>query len=261
MKAKRIRTDRVVILVSILFVVSIFIAIAVMNSKTTGSTEPPVNGPVIVDEEVKKATDEPLMVVSEGTVSMEPSEEDEIQQFSDELATVEDWAVKTVMQEFFSGPAWDDLKPYYSNRLGRYVSRYEMYNLVLVTCSESGHEPLAGKTAVVSTILNRLEDTNGWFGDSIYDVIFQPGQFSSVEAGRFYWGYPYRTEWVYEEIPEEMLSEAKQAVYSALDGNDPTNGALYFFNPECTSYDELAMRDNIDGVITIGSHVFYKYWN
>lgn len=148
---------------------------------------------------------------------------------------------------------------FYSTRLNRYMSDYEMYLLTMICCSEAGFESYEGKVAVVATVLNRMESSI--FPDEIYDVIFQPYQFSSATNGVF---HNSTDELRYEDISSDMLNDAQKAVKAALNGEDPTTyvtgGALFFFNPDYCSEEENAMRAGISCTLRIGNHIFYREW-
>lgn len=81
--------------------------------------------------------------------------------------------------------------------------------------AEARGETLEGQIAVGAVVVNRVK--SDLFPDSIKEVIYQTGQFTPVEKG----GLPV--------IPQ---SSAVEAAERALAGEDPTQGALYFYNPD-----------------------------
>ena len=176
---------------------------------------------------------------------------------------------KKSMFEFYSMEEARNYDTYYSARLNRTLSKFEMYHLVRIAYSESGNQCLLGKVAVVSTILNRLEDTSGAFPEErIYDIIFSPGQFSSAQileencAGKYFSG---GMELLYSELDAGILEDCLTAVKRALDGEDPTSeigGALFFYNPDECSMEELDLRSAIpaDGIMVIEDHWFHREW-
>ena len=101
---------------------------------------------------------------------------------------------------------------------------------------EARGEPYEGKVAVASVVMNRVE--SGRFGNSIKEVIFQPGAFSATRDGQYYLQ------------PDDSSYEAAAA---ALNGWDPTDGAIYFWNPD-TATDEWVHTRTVSK--TIGNHVF-----
>jgi spore germination cell wall hydrolase CwlJ-like protein len=89
--------------------------------------------------------------------------------------------------------------------------------LVRVIHAEAGGEPLKGQVAVAAVLLNRIR--SGRFPKSISANVFRRGEFESVSNG-YIWSEP-------------TLS-AHKAARLALQGWDPTFGALYFYNPAKT---------------------------
>lgn len=101
---------------------------------------------------------------------------------------------------------------------------------------EARGEPYVGKVAVGAVILNRVEDKK--FPGSVHGVCFQPGAFDAVSDGQYYM---------------EPDAEAVKAAKAALNGWDPTYGALYYWNPATATSKWIWSRK----VITqIGKHVF-----
>jgi N-acetylmuramoyl-L-alanine amidase len=80
--------------------------------------------------------------------------------------------------------------------------------------SEARGEIFEGQVAVAAVILNRLEDQA--FPNTIAGVIFQPRAFTAVADGQF-WYTPNETSF--------------KAVEAALEGKDPSEGALFYYNP------------------------------
>lgn len=103
---------------------------------------------------------------------------------------------------------------------------------------EARGEPYQGQVAVGAVILNRVKSTN--FPNTIPGVIYQKGQFSCVTDGQF-------------DVEIEPNSSVYKAAQEAMNGSDPTNGALYFYNPNKTKSKWLF---SLKTTITIGEHVF-----
>lgn len=101
---------------------------------------------------------------------------------------------------------------------------------------ESRGEPYVGQVAVAAVILNRV--SNAAFPNTVSGVIFQPGAFTAVADGQIYL------------TPNET---AKKAVREALSGVDPTNGCIYYFNPETATSKWIWTRKQVK---TIGRHIF-----
>ncbi|MFK7693873.1 cell wall hydrolase [Paenibacillus sp. HJGM_3] len=102
--------------------------------------------------------------------------------------------------------------------------------------SEARGESFEGKVAIGAVVLNRVQ--SGAFPDSITEVIFQPGQFSAIKDGQ------------YNLTPDSSAYEAAKA---ALNGADPTNGALYYYNPKLATSSWSKKRPKI---IQIDQHIF-----
>ncbi|MBU0905629.1 MAG: spore cortex-lytic enzyme [Firmicutes bacterium] len=118
-------------------------------------------------------------------------------------------------------------------------SKYSERDLQLMANAVYGEargEPYEGQVAVAAVILNRIEDSE--FPNSISGVIFQPGAFTAVDDGQI-WLTP--------------NARAKEAVLDALNGWDPTENALYYFNPVTATSDWIWTRPQIK---TIGKHIF-----
>lgn len=104
--------------------------------------------------------------------------------------------------------------------------------------SEARGEPYTGQVAVAAVILNRIDDKN--FPNTISGIIFQPLAFSSVADGQF-WLQPNAT--------------ARQAAMDAINGWDPSGGAIYYFNPATATSAWIWNRPQIK---KIGNHIFCK---
>lgn len=63
-----------------------------------------------------------------------------------------------------------------------YISQEDIELIALVTMAEAEGEPEEGKRLVIDTILNRVDSDH--FPDTVYDVIYQPNQFTSMWNGR-----------------------------------------------------------------------------
>ena len=120
------------------------------------------------------------------------------------------------------------------------ISDSDIDFMAKVVHAESKGEPYTGKVAVASVILNRVIDPN--FPNTISGVITQKNAFSCVRNG------------VVNATPN---SDSYNAVMEAIKGNDPTNKALYFYNPDiatCNWMHGIQKRN----VQSIGRHVFFE---
>lgn len=112
--------------------------------------------------------------------------------------------------------------------------------------AEAEGEPLKGMIAVGAVILNRMKSP--LFPDSIQGVVYEESQFEPVRDGRLYL---------------EADARAEEAAIKALQGQDPSKGALYFYNRETVL--QRGRRDLIDWfdentqtTIKIGHHTFAR---
>lgn len=118
------------------------------------------------------------------------------------------------------------------------VSNQSLTDLAHLVQAEAGNQPFLGMVAVAAVVLNRVASPG--FPKSIAAVIFAPGQFESVQNGT-YWQAP--------------SAQAYQAAEAALGGEDPTHGALYFFNPALT---QNSWIEGLPVVARIGQQVFSR---
>lgn len=112
-------------------------------------------------------------------------------------------------------------------------------NLVgrLIT-GEARGEPYIGQVAVGGVIMNRTRDPR--FPSTIPGVIYQPGAFTAVDDGQL------------DLNPDSSCLNAAQ---DALNGWDPSGGAIYYYNPATATNKWIWSRPVIK---VIGNHVFCK---
>lgn len=118
------------------------------------------------------------------------------------------------------------------------VNRNEMQMLAQLVYSEARGESFTGQVAVAAVALNRLKSKD--FPNTLKGVIFEPYAFTAVIDGQ-YWLSPNKT--------------AYRAAWEAVRGWDPTNGALYYFNPSTATSKWIWSRPQ---VVKIGKHIFAK---
>ncbi len=111
--------------------------------------------------------------------------------------------------------------------------------LARLVMGEAGEEPYEGQVAVAAVVLNRVRHPA--FPKTIAGVIFEPWAFESVMNGFIWARYPRDSAW--------------RAAVDALNGWDPTYGALYFWNP-ATAVNPWVWTRTI--IRTIGRHVFAR---
>ena len=110
--------------------------------------------------------------------------------------------------------------------------------LARLVYGEARGEPYAGQVAVASVVLNRVKSSS--FPNTVAGVIYQPGAFSVVKDGQI------------NLTPNES---AKKAAQDALNGWDPTYGAIYYFNPNTATNKWIWSRPL---TVVIGNHRFCK---
>ena len=105
---------------------------------------------------------------------------------------------------------------------------------------EARGEPYEGQVAVGAVILNRVKSSN--FPNTIAGVIYQSGAFTAVSDGQI-------------NVPIKEGSTVLKAAQDAMNGWDPSGGALYYFNPSTATNKWIWSRPLIK---TIGKHRFCK---
>ncbi|HZK33959.1 MAG TPA: spore cortex-lytic enzyme [Bacillota bacterium] len=112
----------------------------------------------------------------------------------------------------------------------------DIYLLARCIHGEARGEPYTGKVAVAAVVLNRVRHAN--FPNTIAGVIYQPRAFTAVDDGQM------------NMAPDE---ESLRAARDAMNGWDPTYGAIYYWNPATATSAWIWSRPVH---ITIGKHVF-----
>ena len=108
--------------------------------------------------------------------------------------------------------------------------------LARVISAEARGEPYSGQVAVGAVILNRVEHPS--FPSTIAGVVYQPGAFTCMVDG---------------QIDQPVADSAYRAARDALNGADPSGGAIYYFNPSTATSAWIWSRPLIK---VIGSHRF-----
>ena len=112
--------------------------------------------------------------------------------------------------------------------------------LARAVTGEARGEPYEGQDAVAAVILNRVKHSS--FPNTISGVIYQPGAFTAVSDGQI-------------NVPIATDSTVYKACRDAMNGWDPSYGAIYYFNPDTATNSWIWSRPHI---ITIGKHRFCK---
>lgn len=110
--------------------------------------------------------------------------------------------------------------------------------LARVINGEARGEPYEGQVAVGAVVLNRVKHSS--FPNTIAGVVYQKGAFTAVDDG---------------QINQAVIESCRKAARDALNGWDPTGGAIYYYNPATATNNWIRTRPVIR---TIGKHVFCK---
>lgn len=116
------------------------------------------------------------------------------------------------------------------------TSSNDLYLLAKCVYAEARGESYTGQVAVAAVILNRVKSAS--FPNTIAGVIYQPYAFTAVSDG---------------QINLEPNQTAYNAARDALNGWDPTYGAIYYYNPSTATSKWIYSRKT---TVTIGKHVF-----
>ena len=108
--------------------------------------------------------------------------------------------------------------------------------LARLISAEARGEPYEGQVAVGAVVLNRMRHPS--FPDTMAGVIYQTDAFTCVVDGQF---------------DEPVAESAYRAAQDALNGSDPSGGAIYYFNPVTATSKWIWSRPLI---VTIGNHRF-----
>ena len=112
----------------------------------------------------------------------------------------------------------------------------DVYLLARIISAEARGEPYNGQVAVGAVVLNRVRHPS--FPDTLSGVIYQTDAFTAVSDGQF---------------DQPIAESAYRAAQDALNGSDPSGGALYYFNPATATSAWIWSRPLI---VTIGNHRF-----
>ncbi|ABX43359.1 cell wall hydrolase [Lachnoclostridium phytofermentans] len=129
-------------------------------------------------------------------------------------------------------------KPSKTNRSAIKVSDEEILLLATVVAMEANGESYEGQLAVANVVVNRMID--GYWGKTIHDVIYAPGQFSGANSGRV------------EKYKSQVTESCKKAAIEALAGNNNIGDYKYFMMKN------RAKTSSYKKYYILGSHCFYQ---
>lgn len=125
-----------------------------------------------------------------------------------------------------------------NNNTSSSTSNSDLNLLARLVYAEARGEPYSGQVAVAAVVLNRVKNSS--FPNSIAGVIYQKGAFSVVDDG---------------QINLTPNQTAYSAARDAINGWDPTYGAIYYFNPKTATNGWIWSRPV---TVVIGNHRFCK---
>jgi N-acetylmuramoyl-L-alanine amidase len=119
------------------------------------------------------------------------------------------------------------------------ITEREMELLARLVYAEGRGEPYEGQVAIAAVVLNRVESPE--FPNTVREVIYAPNAFSPVHDGGL--------------SSAKANESTRNAVRNAVAGHDPTNGSLYFFNPNTATSSWIWSRTQ---TVRIANHIFAK---
>lgn len=127
------------------------------------------------------------------------------------------------------------------------VSDQDIDTLMRIVEAEAGGEDRKGKLLVANVVINRVK--NKRFPDTVTDVVYQRDQnvtqFSPVSNGTI--------------NKVKISEETTEVVYSALRGEDISQGALFFMARKYATSENAQWFDNhLTFLFSYGGHDFYK---
>ena len=122
-----------------------------------------------------------------------------------------------------------------SNNTNNY-SDSDVMLLARLIYGEARGESYVGQVAVGAVVMNRIKSAS--FPNTMSGVIYQRYAFTAVDDG---------------QINLTPNATARKAALDAMNGWDPTYGALYYYNPRTATSSWIFSRNT---TVTIGNHVF-----
>ncbi len=115
-------------------------------------------------------------------------------------------------------------------------SESDVQLMATIISAEARGEPYQGQVAVGAVIMNRIAHPS--FPNTLSGVIYQQGAFSCLYDGG---------------VNAPVADSAYTAAREAINGSDPTGGAIYYYNPAKTTNKWIWSRQVI---AVIGAHNF-----
>lgn len=118
------------------------------------------------------------------------------------------------------------------------ITERDMELLARLVYAEGRGEPYEGQVAIAAVVLNRVASSQ--FPNTVREVIYAPNAFSPLNDGH---------------LSRTSNASTQKAVQDAVNGKDPTNGSLYFFNPKTATSRWIWSREQ---TVVIGNHRFAR---
>ena len=118
------------------------------------------------------------------------------------------------------------------------LSQAERNLLARLVYAEGRGESLEGQIAIAAVVINRMQSSH--FPDDLQEVVYQKNAFSCIQDG---------------QLSSQADDTAHQAVQAAVNGQDPSKGSLYYFNPNTATSSWIWSRPQ---AVKIGNHIFAK---
>ena len=131
--------------------------------------------------------------------------------------------------------SYNALKNQASSSAGGY-SNADVYLLARTIYAEGRGEPYTGQVAIGAVVMNRVKSPS--FPNTISGVVYQKNAFTAVSDGQI------------NLTPDDT---AMKAAKDAINGWDPTGGAIYYYNPAVATSAWISDRQT---VTVVGRHVF-----
>jgi len=132
-------------------------------------------------------------------------------------------------------------KPPEVNRAPMEFTDEELYLMSVVIAMEALSESYEGKVAVANVIINRILD--GYWGKTLHEVIYAPGQFSGANSGRV------------EQFWNLADEECRKAAVHAAAGYNNIDDYLFFISLRKADYSKYYKY------YVLGGHCFYaRHW-
>ena len=112
----------------------------------------------------------------------------------------------------------------------------DVYLLARIISAEARGEPYEGQVAVGAVVLNRVEHPS--FPNTLAGVVYQTDAFTCISDGQF---------------DQPIAESAYRAAQDAINGWDPSGGAIYYYNPVTATSQWIRSRPVI---VQIGGHLF-----